>query len=131
MNTRNDPASGLGELEGAVMDALWDRGELSTPEVHNLVGASRGLAYTTILTVLQRLHRKGLAARRESGKLHVYAPALSREAFARQRGQDLASTLVQLGEAGVAAFFVEAEKLDPQVVAVLRRQLEQAGEPNR
>lgn len=125
MSGKNNPASGLGELESAVMEILWERGELSTPEVFDLVGKPRNLAYTTILTVLQRLHRKGLAARRGAGKLHVYRSAISRDAFAVQRGHDLAGTLVQLGSAGVAAFFAEAERLDPELVALLRAQIEQ------
>lgn len=125
MSGKSNPASGLGELESAAMEMLWERGELSTPEVYELVGKPRNLAYTTILTVLQRLHRKGLAERRGAGKLHVYRPALSRDEFAERRGHDLAGTLVQLGSAGVAAFFTEAERLDPELVKLLRARIEQ------
>jgi predicted transcriptional regulator len=112
-----------GELEAAVLDALWAGEELSTPAVHERVGLPRGLAYTTILTVLQRLHRKGLVRRREDGRAHVYAPALSRDDFARRRGHDLATALSGLGEAGMAAFLAEAERLDPAAVEVLRAKL--------
>ena len=52
-----------GELEAAVLEALWAGEELSTPAVHERVGVPRGLAYTTILTVLQRLRKKGLVKR--------------------------------------------------------------------
>ena len=124
VNGKSNAASGLGDLEAAVMETLWLHGESSTPAVFELVGKPRGLAYTTILTILQRLHKKGLATRRLSGKVHVYAAALDREKFARQRGETLASTLVQLGSAGVTAFLAEAEKLDPSIVETLRKQLE-------
>lgn len=115
-----------GELEAAVLEALWDGGELSTPAVHERVGLPRGLAYTTVLTVLQRLHKKGLVQRREDGRAHVYAPALSRDDFARRRGQDLAAALSGLGEAGLVAFLAEAERLDPAAVEALRARLRSA-----
>lgn len=112
-----------GELEAAVLEALWTGAELSTPAVHERVGIPRGLAYTTILTVLQRLHKKGLVKRREDLRAHVYSPALSREDFARRRGHDLATALSGLGEAGLAAFLAEAERLDPAAVESLRAKL--------
>ena len=118
------PASTVGELEAAVLRALWDRGELATPEVHEHVGRPRGLAYTTILTVLQRLHRKRLVARREQGKSHTYAATVTREAFAARRGQSLATEVMALGPAGLAAFFAEATRLDPELVAIARREFE-------
>jgi predicted transcriptional regulator len=119
----NREVSAPGELEAAVLDALWTAHELATPAVHERVGAPRGLAYTTILTVLQRLHKKGLVARREDGRSHVYSPALSREDFARRRGHDLASALTGLGHAGLAAFLAEAERIEPGTLDALRRQL--------
>ncbi|NJD64239.1 MAG: BlaI/MecI/CopY family transcriptional regulator [Chloroflexi bacterium] len=112
-----------GELEAAVMEALWSEPGLSTPAVHERVGVPRGLAYTTILTVLQRLYKKGLLQRREAGRAHVYSPALSREDFARRRGHDLAAVLGGLGEAGMAAFLAEAERVDPAAFEVLRSKL--------
>ena len=113
----------VGELEAYVLAALWEKGPLSTPEVANQVGAPRGLAYTTILTVLQRLHRKGLVTRQAAGKSHVYAPALSREQFAERRAEVLAAAMVKLGSAGLSAFLSEADRLDPEFMAQLRAQL--------
>ena len=118
------PGSSVGELEATVLGALWDSGELATPQVHELVGRPRGLAYTTILTVLQRLYRKRLVARREQGKSHTYAAAVTREAFAARRGQSLANEVVALGSAGLAAFLAEATRLDPEMVDRARRELE-------
>ena len=113
----------LGELEGAVLEALWSNGPLSTPAAHEAVGVPRGLAYTTILTVLQRLHKKGLLGRREEGRAHVYFAAISREEFAERRGQMLASSVAALGEAGMAAFLAETERLDPEVLKFMRAKL--------
>jgi predicted transcriptional regulator len=112
-----------GDLEAAVLDALWDHGELSTPDVFEAVGIPRRLAYTTILTILQRLTKKGLLVRRAGGRSHIYTPALTRDEFAERRGESLAVALVQVGAAGVSAFLSEMQRLDPQAVAQFRKQL--------
>ena len=125
MNEEKEPvqSTSVGELEAHVLAALWDKGELATPEVFGEVGRPRGLAYTTILTVLQRLHRKGLVSRRGEGKAHVYSPAMSREQFSERRGEFLAGAMVTLGDAGLSAFLVEAERLNPAFLSQLRSHL--------
>ena len=124
----NPANSSVGELEAAVLEALWSADALATPEVYQRVGLPRGLAYTTILTVLQRLHRKGLVTRQEQGKAHVYSPAITHAQFAERRGQVLAGALVELGSAGVSAFLNEAGRLDPEVVNLIRRHLDQSSD---
>lgn len=120
--TKN-PLQPLGELESAVLDALWDAGELATPAAYERVGVPRGLSYTTILTVLQRLAVKGLAVRRGGGRSHIYSPGVSREEFAKRRAESLAAALVDLGSSGVTAFIAEAGRLDPEMVNELRSKL--------
>ncbi|MFN0145627.1 MAG: BlaI/MecI/CopY family transcriptional regulator [Dehalococcoidia bacterium] len=123
--TRTTLITSVGELEASVLSTLWVDGELSTPDVFNRVGKPRGLAYTTILTVLQRLYRKGLVSRRGEGKAHKYSAALSREQFSEHRGAFLASAMVELGNAGLSALLAEANRLDPAFAAMLRSQLEE------
>ena len=125
---REDNPSGLGDLEGGILECLWERGRLTTPEMHEVFGRPRGLAYTTVLTVLQRLTQKGLVTRADGGKAHVYSAAMTRDAFAGRRAETLASQVIGLGSAGVVAFLAEAERLDPTFVAAARARL-QADQP--
>lgn len=69
--------SALGELEREVMDAAWRQGEVSVRDVHVALGER--LAYTTVMTTLGRLHRKGLLARAKDGRAYRYSPRVSRE----------------------------------------------------
>lgn len=127
MSDKTEPgvqSTSVGELEASVLAALWDSGELATPAVFSQVGSPRGLAYTTILTVLQRLYRKGLVSRRGEGKAHVYSAALTREQFAERRGESLAGAMIGLGSAGLSAFLAEATRLDPAFMSRLRGQLQ-------
>lgn len=116
-----------GDLELEVLNALWDGGSLSTPDVHARVGLPRELAYTTVLTVLQRLTKKGLVTRGDGRRSHVYTAVLSRDEYERERARVIAGTLIELGEVGVAAFLAEADRLDPEVLRGLRRKLGGAG----
>lgn len=70
----------LGDLERAVMDHLWDTGEPQTVrQVHDALRMQRELAYTTVMTVLQRLARKGLVAQIRDDRAHQYTPVHGRD----------------------------------------------------
>lgn len=80
----------LGELESAVMDILWShRSALSVREVHELLWQDRDLAYTTVMTVLDRLSKKGIADRKLEGRAWLYSPAVTRVELVRARIAEL------------------------------------------
>jgi predicted transcriptional regulator len=73
----------LGKLEAAVMGVLWSAdGALTVREVLERLPVKRNLAYTTVMTVLSTLHRKGMVDREAVGRAYSYLPARSREAAA-------------------------------------------------
>ncbi len=70
----------LGDLERAVMDQLWAAPEPQTVrQVHEVLVTERDLAYTTVMTVLQRLAKKGLVAQLRDDRAHRYTPVHSRD----------------------------------------------------
>jgi predicted transcriptional regulator len=72
--------TGLGDLERAVMDHLWDSDEPQTVrQVHEALCEQRELAYTTVMTVLQRLARKSLVEQIRDDRAHRYAPTHGRD----------------------------------------------------
>src|SRR5690348_8912939 len=78
--------AGSGQLERAVLAVLWDAaGPVSGRDVLAALagqdGAQRELAITTVLTVLDRLRRKGLVRRERSGRAHLYQASVSREEY--------------------------------------------------
>lgn len=78
------PRNRLGDLERAVMELLWTTGPRRTEgvtvrEVHDQIGIERGLAYTTLMTVLDRMSKKGLVERERDGRAWRYTAAYSRE----------------------------------------------------
>src|SRR5882757_9793213 len=76
----------LGPLEITVLEILWDRGESNVHEVVQKLG--RPLAYTTVMTTLDRLFKKGLLARRKAERAFFYSPRLSRREWDHKRAGD-------------------------------------------
>ena len=77
----------LGPLELAVMEAVWKIGTCNVRDV--LQRLDRHLAYTTIMTTLDRLYKKGLLDRQKNERAFLYSARLSREQWERQRAGDL------------------------------------------
>ena len=70
----------LGELEQAVMECLWSAPEPQTVrQVHEALSEHRDLAYTTVMTVLQRLAKKHLVVQHRDDRAHRYAPMHGRD----------------------------------------------------
>jgi predicted transcriptional regulator len=72
----------LGPLEQRMLDGLWERGSATVREL--LAGGCQDLAYTTVMTTLDRLFKKGLLTRSEDGRAFRYAPRFSREELHRE-----------------------------------------------
>lgn len=85
----------LGRLERAVMEESWRRGEASVREMHTAFGER--MAYTTLMTTLDRLYKKGLLARRKEGRAFYYTPRFSRAEFARGVAEDVIEGLLSRG----------------------------------
>ncbi|HUF24548.1 MAG TPA: BlaI/MecI/CopY family transcriptional regulator [Vicinamibacterales bacterium] len=116
----------LGPLEARVLDALWTRGRPCS--VRDLQHAFPGVAYTTLMTTLDRLHRKGVLVREKLGRAFVYAPRESRERFlAARAGGGLAPLLADREGAGaLLSFFVDAvERQDEALLDELERLIQQ------
>jgi predicted transcriptional regulator len=66
------------ELQLAILDVLWDRGEATVLELHDELRAERRVAESTISTLLKRLQDRGFVAYREDGRRYVYRAAVGR-----------------------------------------------------
>ena len=77
----------LGPLEIEVMEAVWSFGAGNVREVAARI--SRPLAYTTVMTTLDRLYKKGLLDRQMADRAFVYSPRVTRDAWDRQRAGEM------------------------------------------
>ena len=91
-------------LELACLKALWSLQEGKVRAVQEVVARSRPLAYTTIMTVLDRLVRKGKLNRRKVGRAFVYAPEASRDSMRRAALRELIEGYFDGSEAALLEF---------------------------
>ncbi len=96
----------LGPLEIAVLEIMWERGESNVHEVNEKLG--RPLAYTTVMTTLDRLYKKGLLDRRKWERAFFYSPRLSRQEWQQKRAGDF-----------VAAFLAEPQPSGELLISCL------------
>ncbi len=95
-------------LEMLCLKALWSLGEGNVKQVREMVGRSRPLAYTTIMTVLDRLVRKGKLGRRKMGRAFVYTIEVSRESMRRAAVRELVDGFFDGSEAELIRFLSSA-----------------------
>jgi predicted transcriptional regulator len=124
-STEPDPAPpALHELETEVMEELWIQGEAPVRTVMEAlnVRAHKERAYTTYMTIMARLHQKGVLARRREGKTDFYAPKLSRDEFMAARARSEVEQLVaQYGDVALSHFARQVASLDPARRRALQR----------
>ncbi|HXV61318.1 MAG TPA: BlaI/MecI/CopY family transcriptional regulator [Vicinamibacteria bacterium] len=104
-------ASFLGKLELQVLDVLWTRWrETSVRDLEPYFGST---AYTTLMTTLDRLHKKGLLHRTKSGRAYLYMPRFTRAGLEAYLAEDAFATILEGVRSGASArpllmSFVEA-----------------------
>lgn len=91
-------------LELECLKALWSIGEGNVSAVRAAVTQRRPLAYTTVMTLLDRLARKGAASRRKVGRSFVYTPAITRDTMRRHALRELLDCYFDGSEAQMKAF---------------------------
>jgi predicted transcriptional regulator len=82
----------LGPLETRVMEVLWACGECRAREVMNRL--DRNIAYTTVMSTLDRLFRKNLVSRRMCNRAYLYSPLITREEWTQRVARDVVAKLL-------------------------------------
>lgn len=83
----------LTDLQVAIMRVLWDRREATVSDIHEALLAERGLAPTTVATLLSRLEKRGIVKHRSASRQYVYYPAVTESEVRRSMVSDLAERL--------------------------------------
>jgi predicted transcriptional regulator len=100
-------------LELLCLKALWGMEEATVRQVREAL-EDRRLAYTTVMTLLERLVRKGAVARRKEGRAFVYVPQVSREALRRVAFQQFLSVYFDGSVEILAAWLSREPETEPE-----------------
>ena len=118
----------LGDLEAAIMDRLWGWGRpVLVREVVEDLRSDRPLAYTTVMTVMENLHRKGWLRREKDGRAWRYEPSRSRSAYTVELMSDALGANPDRRSA-LAHFVLQ---MSPHDAELLQQALDQARPPGQ
>ena len=120
--TEPPPPPPLHELEAEVMEEMWRNGPATVRTVlEQLNRGPKQRAYTTVMTIMARLDRKGLLTRERHGKTDVYAPVMDRDAYMDARAEAEVGALVdQYGDLALSHFARRVGRLDATRLKKLR-----------
>ena len=124
MSWRSQIPPALPDLESLVMREVWARKRTTVREVMDALNqrAAKPRAYTTVMTIMSRLYRKGLLDRTSENGTYVYVPHLSREEYAQLRAKAGVDALVrEFGDAALVHFAKRMGSLGPERQERLRR----------
>lgn len=113
----------LGDLQHAIMAVLWQHGEATTAQVHDALREERGLAFTTIATMLRKMEDKGVVAHRADRRQFVYRPAVSEDQVRRSMVGELVERLFGGDPTALVAHLVSENEIDAGELRELRRRL--------
>lgn len=119
-------STSLTELQIDLLDVLWERGEASTADICEAVEPRRGLALSTVATLLSRLEKKGVVAHRKEGRQYVYRAMVSRGEVRRSKVRDLTRSLFDGDPAALVQHLVAAHEVDGGELDRIRSLLDEA-----
>ena len=119
----NNCIDSLGELQRTVMEAVWEMGEASVHDVREVLARRKKLAYTTVLTVMQKLEKTGWLDHRSEGNRYIYVPTRSRD---EAGAGSVRGFLTRVFDGDAVAMFqhlIRESKLDEDDLLELRRMI--------
>ena len=117
----------LGDLQLAIMRHLWLLGEASVNEVHRGLYEERGLAPTTIATMLRKMEEKGVVTHRTEGRKFIYRPTVTEERARRSMVEQLTDRLFSGNVAELVSHLLEEHQVDEVELRQLQKLIEEKG----
>ena len=110
----------LGDLQLAIMRVLWGHGQATVAEVHETLEPERGLALTTIATMLTKMEKKGVVSHRAEGRRFIYKPLVSESQVRRSMVADLTSQLFRGDVTALVNHLLSEHEIDDRELTQLR-----------
>ena len=116
----------LTELQVTILRLLWDRGEASVAEVWEALYADRGLAQTTVATLLTRLERRGVVARRAVDRQYLYRALVTEDEVKETMVGELTERLFEGDVTALLSHLLTSQEVAPGDLARLREMIDSA-----
>ena len=117
------------ELQLAILRRLWERGEATVAELWDALHEERGLAQTTVATLVARLQRRGIVARRTRDRQYVYRATITEADVQQSMVSELTERLFAGDAAALVSHLIAASDMSPGDLARVKRMIENAQAP--
>jgi predicted transcriptional regulator len=117
------------ELQLAILRLLWERGEATVSELWEALHDERGLAQTTVATLVARLQRRGIVARRTRERQYVYRATITEADVQHSMVNELTERLFAGDAAALVSHLIAASDMSPGDLARVKRMIENAQAP--
>lgn len=115
----------LGRLEKDIMEVVWKQGESSVKDILDTLSAERNLSYSAVITVTNRMVKKGLLTKRKVGKAYFYKAMYTREAFFEMVSKKVVEGISKFSLTSAMVHFVDyMSQADPDKMDYLSKLLE-------
>ena len=115
----------LADLQLAIMQVLWEKGEATVGEVHEALFEQRKLAYTTIATMLVKMEEKNYVTHRTLQRQHIYKAAIKQEKVNQSMVNDLVKRLFHGDITEMVSQLLGTSNVTPEVIANLKKMIRQ------
>ena len=119
------------ELELAMLKIIWTENPLSVRQVRDALAPTRKLAYTSVMTIMNIMVRKGYLKRKKKGAGYLYQPRITRKATTRRMLRDLVDRVFDGSAASVILNLLESAELDEAEIVKLRGLLKRRAREDR
>jgi predicted transcriptional regulator len=116
----------LGDLQLAIMRVLWDLGEATVTDVHQALLDERGLAPTTIATMLKKMEEKGVVSHRAEGRKFIYQPTISEDLVTRGMVSELTERLFGGDPVALVSHLISRHEIRPDELSALEQMIADA-----
>jgi predicted transcriptional regulator len=113
------------ELEAVIMEAVWALSEATVKQVQEHLHQKRPMAYTTVLTMMQILRRKGFLTSTRRGRADVYRPKVTQAQMAQRSLRDLLGRFFAGSPAALVSQLLKTKDLTREEVEAIRREIDQ------
>jgi BlaI family transcriptional regulator, penicillinase repressor len=116
----------LTPLESLIMNVVWDQSEVTVRDVQAALSSHRDLAYTSVLTMMQVLERKGFVGSRRVGRANVYWPTVTRARFGLRSAVEIVNSFFGGSVPAMLSHFADTEQLSAPDLEAMRAIVESA-----
>ncbi|MCF6157365.1 MAG: BlaI/MecI/CopY family transcriptional regulator [wastewater metagenome] len=115
----------LGTLEKDIMEVLWKHGESSIKDIVDTISTDKKISYSTVITVTNRIEKKGLLRKRKVGKAYFYQPVYTKEQFLELVSKKIVEGVSEFSLQSVMVHFIDCmAELDPAKIEYFSKLIE-------